>query len=141
MLRVVLFLVAIILGMVLVAMTMGWRYAGRLIQNKNTLTKERLLQHQKRLSQVVEQLLIAADDIDHGSKYTQTETQGPWSAELGRICSELVQLSQTIELIRHKLEANQLMGMKEQIWRSCLIAETLANRLRNTRAHFFIEKK
>ncbi len=129
MLRVLFYIGSFIIIAVICFVLFGWRRLSKLLEARRARELASLDAYNERLCRVVDGLLARADQIDQHQKYLPQQMTAESSRRLGKTCSELVTLSESLRLVEAQLKSRDLRGSKDSLLKCCRIATHAAREL------------
>lgn len=100
----------------------GWRWVGKLLEARKARELATLDAYNERLCRVVDGLLARADQIDQHQKYLPQSVDLESSRRLGKTCSELVTLAESLTLVKAQLKSRDLRGSRDSLVKCCRVA-------------------
>jgi hypothetical protein len=85
--------------------------------------------HQRKLSDLVSELLKRADEIDRQSQQRQSILTADWHESFANTCQEIVSLSQTVDAIGSLVKKGDVKGSEKAMLRSADVARHLWSKL------------
>lgn len=90
--------------------------------------------YHRRLQVVVDRLLARANEVDQDQEFLPEHSGAEASKRLGKVCSDLVVLTDSLNLIDEQIKARDVRGSKESLLQCCRVASHSARELDAVRA-------
>jgi len=116
-----------------------WSPFHKYISSRKAKTLAELEVYQRRLLDLVGELMRKADELDQAVKFNQPKLSSDWHEDFSRVCSELVKLGETVKSIETLLEKRELGSCRSLLMRSASIAHHLSDQLRSLKRDAGVE--
>lgn len=107
----------------------GWHVINKYLEKRRKRDLIELAAYHRRLAAVVSGLLSLADEIDQEQRYSAVLQAPDLSRRLGKVCSELVVLGDSLPAIDSQIKSGEVRTARRLLLSSCRVAVRLSRKL------------